>query len=324
MLLDPRHEFTNCDAISIPNPMLEARHNTEDLGAKPAAQPNSSTRPGLPTLSPEAQSAITQIVYFWRLRQRWHRAEKALVLQGKALCRALADGDKDVGSKLYDSVEDGTCLDEATVLAVIPFVEAQRRLETDRLALEKNLAKLARKLPAYEFVKNARGVGDLSYAAIVGEAGDISSYRTVSGLWKRMGLAVIQGERQRRVTNAELALEHGYSPARRSVMWNVGGGLIRGMGRGLRPQVGQDLSTVEGIEWTVWAKLFVERCRFECARDPVKFPMKTAEKNGVEVESYPKHAQNRAKRYVEKRFLRKLFAEWRLEVFGASDDPDDA
>lgn len=36
-----------------------------------------------------------------------------------------------------------------------------------------------------------------------------------------MGMAVIEGERQRRVTGAA-ALDHGYNAERRSLMWNIG------------------------------------------------------------------------------------------------------
>jgi ribosomal protein L13E len=35
-----------------------------------------------------SEAAIIQIVQLWRMRQRWHRAEKSLILQGKAICRS--------------------------------------------------------------------------------------------------------------------------------------------------------------------------------------------------------------------------------------------
>jgi hypothetical protein len=263
----------------------------------------------------DAADAILKITVHWRLRQRWHKAEKSLILQAKALCRALVDGgDKNKGSELFDSVVDNKCEDLSVVFAVAPFIEAIENFRSKRETIEKDLAKLARKVPGYEFVKGVHGIGDGGYASLIGEAGDISMYRSVAALWKRMGLAVIEGGRQRRVADAEAALVHGYSPSRRSVMWNVGNGLIGGMGRGKRPAPGEDISEKD---WTPYQKLFVERCRYECARDPDKMPLKEVEKDDELRESYPKHAQSRAKRYVEKRFLRELYAAWQKELNGA-------
>ena len=58
---------------------------------------------------------------------------------------------------------------------------------------------------------------------IIGEAGDLSNYGTVSRLWKRLGLAVINGERQRKKTSAEDAIAHGYNPRRRAEVWSCVG-----------------------------------------------------------------------------------------------------
>lgn len=85
---------------------------------------------------------------------------------------------------------------------------------------EKDMAELAKLLPVYEFVKSVKGFGLVGLAAICAEAGiPIGEYRTVSGLWKRMGLAVIGGERQQRKRGKEDAEAHGYSPKRRSQVW---------------------------------------------------------------------------------------------------------
>lgn len=189
------------------------------------------------------------------------------------------------------------------------------------------MQKIARGLPAYEWATGFKGMGAGSFVAIVGEAGDIGARKTVSQLWKYMGLAVIAGERQRKKANVEEAALHAYSPSRRSVMWNVGCALIGGMGKGPRPRVGEDVSARDDL--TEWQKLFVDRCRYLVARDPEKHarePVEKADKKTGEVvmfESYSAHCAAEAKRYVEKRFLRKLYARWRFETLGASGDPDD-
>jgi hypothetical protein len=114
----------------------------------------------------------------------------------------------------------------------------------------------------------------LSLAAIVGEAGDLSNYANPAKLWKRLGLAVMpDGTRQRRVTGVE-GLEHGYSPARRSVVWNIGACIVK---------AGGPLKAV-----------YDARKVYETPR--------------VETKG---HAHNRAQRYVEKRFVRDLWIAWR-------------
>ena len=42
---------------------------------------------------------IAQINYYWRDRQNMVRADTKLVLQIKAMCRSLRDGDKKEGDK---------------------------------------------------------------------------------------------------------------------------------------------------------------------------------------------------------------------------------
>jgi hypothetical protein len=165
-----------------------------------------------------------------------------------------------------------------------PFAEAAREElkkasgDEDLAAVEleqKDLVRLAKSLPVAPWVIGVRGVGLLSLAAIVGEAGDLSGYANPAKLWKRLGLAVMSDGRQRRTTGAA-AIAHGYVPARRSVMWNVGACIIKAKGP--------------------LKAIYDERKLYELPR----------------VESKA-HAHNRAQRYVEKRFLRDLWAAWNAQ-----------
>lgn len=288
--------------------------------------------------------AIEILVSQWRMRQRWHKAEKSLVLQAKAICRGFCNGDKAKANELFDNIYDlfaytqavqeaeaigkvcrkkapsAADVDVDAQIALVPFLPAIYRFAKDRENLEKDMCKRTRTLPAYGWAMAIKGLGESGFASIVGEAGDIGSYRTVSGLWKRMGLAVINGERQRRVSDADLAIVHGYSPSRRSVAWNVGNGLIGGMGNGYRPIVGEDIETNDSL--THYGKMFVHRCRYLVERDVEKFSRGTSVKEGVERESYSKHCASSAKRYVEKKFLRDLYAAWRRETLGEIVDPE--
>lgn len=111
----------------------------------------------------------------------------------------------------------------SSTLHLIPLSAASRKLWDDRRAeVEKKMARLAEQLPVFPFVQSVRGLGAKGFAVLVGEAGiPIGDYRTVSGLWKRLGLAVINGERQRKKSGAEDAAAHGYSPTRRSEVWAI-------------------------------------------------------------------------------------------------------
>ena len=50
--------------------------------------------------------------------------------------------------------------------------------------------------------------------------------------------------------------------------------------------------------------------RYEAERDPDQ-ARPASVKEGVKYESFSKHASNRARRYVEKQFLKYLFQEWK-------------
>jgi hypothetical protein len=108
----------------------------------------------------------------------------------------------------------------------IPLIQlsAQARAIWDdkRELTETIMREKARSLPVFEWVKeHARGIGDLGLARIVGEAPLIGHYRTHERLWKRMGVAVIVGERQQRKSGKEEALVHGFAPRRRAELWSV-------------------------------------------------------------------------------------------------------
>ncbi len=220
---------------------------------------------------------IAEIREQWRRRQAWHRAEKALTLQAKALCRRLSEGgDKAEAERIYKAAlgKGSHPLAEIALAAMFPLTEARDGIAKHRAAVEKRLVKLAKALPVAPWVEATRGVGLLSLAAIVGEAGDLDAYANPARLWKRLGLAVMpDGSRQRRTSGVE-ALDHGYNPERRSVMWNVGACIVK---------AGGPLKAI-----------YDARKVYEAER--------------VETKA---HAHNRAQRYVEKRFLRDLWSAWR-------------
>lgn len=229
---------------------------------------------------------ITQLV---RMRRRWHKAEKSLVLQGMAMARALTDGDKDEARRVFGLVDSGKCDDLTAVMAITPFLAAKANLEADRKPIEKQLRKMARSLPVWKsWAEGVKGLGDLRLAIIVGECGDIGDYRNPSCLWKRMGLAVIDGQRQRRVANADAALVHGFNPERAAVSWNLASEIVKA-------QIRRDKETDEVRAIGGYGQVYLDRKAYEASRDGLT----------------KLHIDNRAKRYMAKRVLRDFWTEWR-------------
>jgi hypothetical protein len=141
------------------------------------------------------------------------------------------------------------------------------------------------------------GLGDFSLAGIIGECGGHApgDFRSPAALWKRMGLAVIGDGRQRRVAG-DAALEHGYSPTRRSLMWTVGECIIKAQ---VRAEKDADGTRTGSRAIGPYGALYLERKAYEAER--------------VETAA---HAHNRAKRYTEKRLLRDLWRAWRANGTG--------
>jgi hypothetical protein len=233
---------------------------------------------------------VLEIREMWRMRRRWLKARNALILQAKAFGRALSDGDKEQGTKIFDKVVAGVSDNPLAILAMSPFISGIERFDTELTKIERDLAKLAKKLPVAPWALSIRGFGFPSLAAIVGECGDLSAYRTVSGVWKRAGLAVIDGDgRQRRIADAEKALIHGYSPERRSALWNV----AEPMARLQRTWLDKDTGEVKK------------------PADPYGVILEREKAKALEAGCTPGHAEARAKRHMTKKFLRDLTVEWR-------------
>jgi hypothetical protein len=126
------------------------------------------------------------------------------------------------------SEEDSAVCDAISAeLAVVAMALAP--LEKRRKEVEKQMEKLARDLPAYDFVKAVAGFGDKAYAVLIGEVGDLRGYSKINKLWKRLGMTPYEGhaysawrsEKRRDGSPALTANEWiaaGYCPRRRAEM----------------------------------------------------------------------------------------------------------
>lgn len=258
-------------------------------------------------------ATIAEIVDLHRMRQGVIKAQTRLVLQAMAAIRFAThqagdwddDDAKAKARKRADDLYRAVATDPAHELYiyVMPYLLAMAPLDAQRAVYEKAMVRAVKRLPVYPFVKSVNGFGDVSFATIVGECGDIGSYKSVSAVWKRLGLAVIDGKRQGAPGDGATKddwIRHGYSKQRRSVSWNARNQIIGGMGL-WRPAYGDDLSGA-----TYYQRVFAERARYESGK--LGLPIAESAKGK---ESYKKHATNRAMRYTEKRLLRELYKAWR-------------
>ena len=279
---DGQIKFDNHSADAVANPCPDG----QQIGGQSSSDDQFPSAPDLRFSDPLVQD----IVEVWRLRNQMVKSNTKLALQAQAMCRRYVGGDKEQATKLYAKIKAGKTPDGMEMLesAILPFIAAMQPVERQRKAFEKQATKWAERLPIAAHAKAIKGFGYSGLARVVGECGDLSAYRTVSGVWKRAGLAVINGKRQRRVAGEE-AIEHGYSPERRASFWNCMDALFKHQGK--------------DDDATDWRRMY--DVAKEKAMESETITMKTdGTPNG-------KHADARARRYVMKAILKHLTIAWR-------------
>ena len=207
---------------------------SDDLHCATAAvQPISRAAPSVEPNEPvrdlgDVSDAVPLLIELWRQRQDLRRAERGLIQQCQSICRRASGGDKDAGAELWAAVQAGSA-DPGLDMLLSPYRAAAGSLSASAAALEKQVIKLVRTLPLWtNWAVNVRGVAELSLGGLIGEAArSPAEYRSVSALWKRFGLAVIDGGRQRLIAGAEAAALHGYSPQRRAYAYTLSTNLMR-------------------------------------------------------------------------------------------------
>lgn len=151
-------------------------------------------------------------------------------------------------------------------------------LHAQRLQIEKVFTAQTKKLPVWDsFGAPIRGFGPVMLGQIVGVAGDLSLYANPAKLWKRFGLGLVGGERQRKHKDAELAEAHGYSPRRRAVMSVIGKMMLMN-------------------HKAEYRELYLAHKATQREKHP---------------DLSDGHIDNRAHRYVQKRLLLNLWKAWR-------------
>jgi hypothetical protein len=111
--------------------------------------------------------------------------------------------------------------------AIIASYDGRRVFDDWLKECEARLMKLGALLPAGRLASEIRGVTTKGLAIIQAEAGiPIGDYRTVSGFWKHMGLAVVDGRAQRNVKAANGERLDYFNGRRRSETFQIGKSLF--------------------------------------------------------------------------------------------------
>lgn len=166
---------------------------------------------------------------------------------------------------------------------VCPFFDVYKWYQHNLTDTDKLLSDLAKSLPVAPFIETVPGCGYKGLALIVAETGDLSNYSNPAKVWKRMGVGLVQhnGEniRQRRAVDAELAIKMGYKPERRAVLYTISESMVKNKDRN-PSQYGQ------------------------------RYTDEKAKQIALNPEIRPIQAHLRAKRKMEKLFLKNLWIAW--------------
>lgn len=220
----------------------------------------------------------------------YHAAGFNTFLPEKERAAAMKAGNRLLAALKINDPAAETVFDSAGyLLGVIERSEFDKQ----KHLVEKKMAVAVGSLDMDFFIEEVRGFSHTQLANIIGEAGDIANYGTVSRLWKRMGLAVIDGVRQSKQTDKSNALDHGYNPSRRSAMWNIGETIIKAQVRNIKDEDGNKTDESSAIGYL--GQVYLDRKKDYAARHPEKSKA---------------HIHNDAKRYMEKRLLKMLWQAW--------------
>ena len=243
-----------------------------------------------------ALGAFLRTALGWTLElpdaERKRIAEKAETLVD--IGRSCAKGKRpDIVDAEYSEWEQ---VIQAALAGCIPW----DALESDNT---KRMEALSVTLPVWDrWAKDVRGFGARSLATLVAEIGDLNNYATVARVWKRMGVAVMDGVRQGGLTKSaskEQWIEHGYKARRRALLFVVGDCLVKSNGDGYYRAVYLGRKQYE-IAKAVERGLLIA----PAARIP-KAKREQYVSEGV--------IHKRAQRYMEKRLLKHLWQAWRAQ-----------
>lgn len=172
---------------------------------------------GLVNKKTNSAKALVRRVLGWR----WDETEESRAAVNKRAARIVAAS---LGGKPQKEEDEAILAAVAPDLAVVAKVIAP--CEVHRAQIEKEMVRIAKRLPVHSWQKAVTGFGEKALAIIIGEAGNLSRYDHEDKLKKRLGLAPFNGKafsrwRAEGGLSAEEWAEAGYSPRRRAEVYAV-------------------------------------------------------------------------------------------------------
>ncbi len=221
------------------------------------------------------------------------KSRKAVFKSASDMRKRVEKGDSGEGHP-HAGNHYGDALSAVTPI-ILNSAIARKAWDALRENTEKEMRKIVKALPAYGWVSSVRGFGDLGFAIIIGETGDLANYATKERVWKRLGLAVMEGQKQGRRSNAEEAAKHGYSPKRRAEIWTIGDSMFRAQRRGAKEVDGVE---VPAHSLGIYGDVYARRKAYTLVREtgPTDWT--------------PAHRENDARRLMMKSLVEDLWRVW--------------
>jgi hypothetical protein len=156
------------------------------------------------------------------------------------------------------------------------------------------LERYARQHPLASWVQQARGIGLLGFALLLGVTGPLDQFATPAKLWKYVGMDVRPDGRAPRKQRGQ---KLGYAPQGRVLCHQLGESIVK-VGAGGPYRAAYDTKKAD----------YLARPRTGPSECP--FGQTHAEASGAIIKCGLAHAHNAAMRYATKRLLRDLWVEW--------------
>lgn len=286
--------------------------------------------------------------FYTNLINQQHNAGKAMVRRFIGFDTSQAEEVRDKvaarAARIFSAVVAGKEVpkDDRSIAELISadlsiFAKGAEPFEKHRHEIELEMCRIVRKLPIISWQKGVKGFGEKALAAIIGECGDLSLYDNPSKVWKRLGLAPLDGRagstwRSTGGLSAQEWSDFGYVGRRRSVVYaDVESPLIKHQWAGEKTDKETGVVTPAHPTGPYGEIYGAYKARIqainadggyadEAAAAVAKFKKagKKPLKENVEGRLTPKHINNRALRYMSKKLLADLWSEWRR----ASKDVD--
>lgn len=197
-----------------------------------------------------------------------------------------------------DAPLPGVEIDEFSRRVILQSQASRSHWDAERQAIEREMRRVAETLPVAPWVAAQRGFSTLGLAVLVGETGDLANYSGPGKVWKRLGLACLDGARQGSIppnltgkARSEAWASRGYSPVRRAEVYAFVDDVM------LRAQWRAEKDDAPAHAIGPYGEVYAERKAWNLARD-----------------LRPAHAERDARRFMAKRFIRDMWVAWQEAV----------